>query len=642
MESSKQKGQNSLRAILLIGTGVLGVVFLLGKLGSEELLGWRIYDLGLKLRKSVELREVVVVGVTDQDLYWKKMPFPWPREMQAEVFEKISNEKPRVVAVELLYSVPSVDSADAELGRSLGKCDLAVGAFYFNPGQSAPLSDSDQLLLESSGNLLGSDLRNQRWTSLDGRAVLPVDSIANGFRRMGNTMSVPDRDGITRRILLLSTDGKRLYPALALQAILLYWGVDWSQVRATPWEISIVNVPEIGDVKIPLDGKGNFLIPFSGRADGQLNGFDIRTLESLDELRAQGNSPPELKDNLVFVGSLLSAHGDIFPTPVEAATAGTIINGITAGSILRQEFIRPIPAWTNWLITLVVLMVSCMLFFLRRPILSLFLGLFLGGVVLAGSLWLLVGPSIWISPVNPALTCFFCALAITTWSLVSIDRQRQETYNLLSRYLSPKLATALAEDSDTLNRPPKRRVLSVFSAKIVDYIETSEKLEAEDLISYLSQYYSKMTEIAHRHEGTVNKYLGAGMMVFFNDPFEQEDHEVRVIRMAVDMQNALEDLNTTFEKRGLPPVEVCMGISTGYATVGNIGREGFIDYTAIGPTVNLASRIMNLAGGGQIYVSEKTMLSVPPGEFESEDLGGFKFREVGEEVNVSSVFSIRS
>ena len=603
---------------------------LLGQLSQVQEIGWQLYDLGLGLRESEDFKDVVLVGVTNDDVAWLEQPFPWPRDQQSVIFEKIAAQEPRTVAVDFLYTEPSPPEADLRLGRELAATGNSVGAYYFDEGNTVPPTEGEEEILKASGNLLGADLTNRRWPKSAALPKLPTPNIADGFSRVGHAMSVPDSDGITRRLPLLVSDGNRLYPALALQGVLLHWGVEWSQIRATPWEISIVGVPEIGNVTIPLDGRGRFLLPLPTDTDSRFAGVSVK------QLVAMGEAPP-MKDKLVFVGSLLTGHGDIYPTSVEPATAGLMINAAAAGLILRREFIIASSGWGVALLTMVVLAITVAMGSLNKPVLALLLSGLLAAGVVGGALWLLMEHLIWISPVSAVTACVVAAVAMTTVNFATVDRQRKETLKLLSRYLSPKLAAALAADPDALNRPPRREVLSVFFSDIVAYTDTSERLEAEDLISVLNQYYGKMTEVAHRHDGTVNKYLGDGMMVFFNDPFGQEDHALRAVKMAVDMQLALGLLNPELEKQGLPFLEVRMGISSGHATVGNLGSEGFTDYTAIGPTVNLAARIMNLAGGRQIYVSEKTMLKIPAGEFEFEDLGPQTVKGVAEPVNVSSV-----
>ena len=621
--------KNENGAFLIAACIVAALALLIGQLAPVQVLGWRLYDFGLKQRKSAFFDDVVLVGITNDDVSWLGKPFPWPRNEQAVIYEKIAAQSPRAVTVDFLYTEASRDEDDLELARTLGLTDKAVGAFYFDPGKDSPRSPSDEAALAASGNVLGASVKNRRWIKPKGRPRVPTPKVLTGFARIGNAMSNVDDDGITRRLPLLMSDGQRLYPSLAFQTVLLYWGVDWSQVRASPREITIVNVPEIGDIKIPLDGRGRFLPPFPTDTDNQFNGVSVKQLMH-DEV-------PPMKDKLVVVGSLLTGHGDVYPTPVAAATAGLMINGVVAGTILRRDFITPLGFWISALATALSVGVTIAFFSKRRPVVSLFLGLLLVAGVFALCFWLLAGFSIWISPVSPAAGCVMTSIGLTAWNLAALDRRRRETRRMLSRYLSPALAESLAGDAAALTRPPRRKVLSVFFSDIVAYTDMSERLEAEDLISYLNQYYAKMTEAAHRREGTVNKYLGDGMMVFFNDPFEQEDHPARSVRMALDMQEALDELNLAYERQGLPPVEVRMGVSTGYATVGNLGSEGFTDYTAIGPTVNLAARIMNLAGGGEIYVSERTMLALPPGEFESEELGSFSLKGVSEKEKVSSI-----
>ncbi len=617
---------SQIRLPIFIGIAALSLAGILAQLEHIRGFDWRLYDYALSQRQPTVFENVVLVGVTNSDVSWLDQPFPWSRDQQSVIFEKIASQKPRAVAVDFLYTEPSSAENDLRLGRELAACGKLAGAFYFDTGP--PPGPAETELLKASGNLLGANLVDSRWPRPPHQPKLPVANVAAGMTRVGHAITLPDPDGITRRIPLLASDGQRLYPALALQGVLLHWGADWSQIRATPREITIVGLPGQNSIRIPLDGKGNFLAPFPVRTDERFVGVSVQQLMTLeDEL-------PEMDDKLVFVGSLLTGHGDIYPTPVEPATAGLMINAAVAGLILQEEFVTPARWWMEALLAAVALLFICGLVALKRPILSLLLSLILLAGIVGLSIWLLIDLGRWIPPSFPVLAGALGAFALTIQSFVAVETQRKNTFELLSRFLSPALAAKLAKDPNAMNRKPVRKELSVFFSDIVDYTNTSERLEPEDLFSVLDQYYNAMTEVAYRHHGTVNKYLGDGMMVFFNDPVAQEDHALLAVRMAVDMQRALSELNRRLEEQGLPSLQARMGVCTGYATVGNVGSGGFVDYTAIGPTVNLAARVMNLAGGGEIYLSEKTLLGIQPGEFDFEDLGPKPVKGFSEPVRV--------
>jgi adenylate cyclase len=151
-----------------------------------------------------------------------------------------------------------------------------------------------------------------------------------------------------------------------------------------------------------------------------------------------------------------------------------------------------------------------------------------------------------------------------------------------------------------------RKEATVFFSDIRGFTALSEQLEPEELIDIMNEYLSVMTEIVFRFEGTLDKYIGDAIMVFFNDPADQPDHALRCVRMAVAMQDRLQDLQGQWFKQGTEPLSMGIGINTGYVTVGNIGSPARMEYTVLGNNVNLASRLCSAAAAGQILVSQKT------------------------------------
>ncbi|HEY8691435.1 MAG TPA: adenylate/guanylate cyclase domain-containing protein, partial [Chloroflexota bacterium] len=178
----------------------------------------------------------------------------------------------------------------------------------------------------------------------------------------------------------------------------------------------------------------------------------------------------------------------------------------------------------------------------------------------------------------------------------------------LKRYLPPQLADSILAGTVNLAMASRRKNLTVFFSDIRGFTSLSERVEPEELIDYLNQYLSAMTEIVFRWGGTLDKYIGDAIMVFFGDPVEYEDHPQRAVKMALEMRAALQELQHRWFM-GEEPLSVGMGIVTGYVTVGNVGSSVRTQYTVVGNHVNLASRLADKAAGAQILVSERTMAS---------------------------------
>ena len=185
--------------------------------------------------------------------------------------------------------------------------------------------------------------------------------------------------------------------------------------------------------------------------------------------------------------------------------------------------------------------------------------------------------------------------------LVALKRHDQ-----LRRYLSPNLAKTILDNDGALGTEPKRRLLTVVFTDIRGFSTLTDSLEPEELFQLLSHYFSTMIDIVHRYDGTLNKIIGDGLLVFFGDPVPMEDHAVRAVKMAVQMQQTVKQLKREWHHYD-HELGVGMGVNTGYVTVGNVGSDVHRDYTIIGNQVNVASRLENLAKAGEILISRRTL-----------------------------------
>lgn len=180
----------------------------------------------------------------------------------------------------------------------------------------------------------------------------------------------------------------------------------------------------------------------------------------------------------------------------------------------------------------------------------------------------------------------------------------------LRRYVSPQLAESILAGDAEVTLGSSRKYLTTFFSDIRGFTELSERMEPEEIVDELNEYLTEMTEIVFRHDGTLDKYVGDAIMVFFGDPVPQEDHAERAVKMALEMRDRIDELTPGWVQRYGEPFVVGMGITTGWVTVGNIGSAVRSDYTVLGNQVNLASRLADRAEGDRILVSERTMLAV--------------------------------
>jgi len=188
-----------------------------------------------------------------------------------------------------------------------------------------------------------------------------------------------------------------------------------------------------------------------------------------------------------------------------------------------------------------------------------------------------------------------------------VDDQVEELrrYNELRRYLSPNITDRILSNGSDLSKISHRKLMTVLFSDIRGFSDLTDSLEPEEITLLLNNYLSEMTKLIHRHEGTLDKIIGDGIMVFFGDPVSIPDHAQRAVLLAIDMQEKVDQLRDEWLSYGYD-LNIGIGINTGYMTVGNIGSEFHRDYTVIGNQVNVAARLESMAKPGEILVSQRT------------------------------------
>jgi adenylate cyclase len=209
--------------------------------------------------------------------------------------------------------------------------------------------------------------------------------------------------------------------------------------------------------------------------------------------------------------------------------------------------------------------------------------------------------------------------------------------NELKRYLSPMVVDAvLKTDRNHLNNT--RKQITIFFSDLRKFTAATEEMEPEEIVRLLNEYFSEMTQLVFSHGGTLDKFIGDGLMAFFGDPMPMTDHAKRAVQMALEMQEKMKELCEHWLDCGISPLKIGIGINTGIATVGNIGCEARMDYTAIGRHVNLAARLQNEAKGGEILISRATWGLIRD-EYECESCDVIQLKGIGTPQHIYRVIA---
>jgi adenylate cyclase len=443
----------------------------------------------------------------------------------------------------------------------------------------------------------------------DGRLVTGSAAFAAASRGSGHVNAEPDRDGVNRRVAIVLPAADGWVPGLALAAACEALGVAPSSIEVVPG--SSVRIPgarmragAVRDIEIPVDRANRMIVNWTG---GWGDAFPHYTAAGLLDAAGDADRRDEFRRELegarVIVGDVTTAGGDHGPTPFEQVYPLAGLHANVLNGILTARFLRPQRWYESALASLVFAAALGACFALLRPFAATASAL-VCGVAMAGLQFaLLVTLGVMPRLAAPALGLAFGAVGANAVRYLQAERERIAARLRLERYFAPQLMAKILKAPQVLVGA-EQKTLTVLFSDIAGFTAWCSRQPPAAVHATLNEYFEEMTAIVFRHEGTVDKFIGDGLMAFFGDPLAQPDHALRAVRAAVEMQQAARRLRAAWEPSGRLPLAIRVGINTGEVIVGDMGSRRITAYTAIGAAVNLAQRLEANAPVGGILVSE--------------------------------------
>ena len=427
----------------------------------------------------------------------------------------------------------------------------------------------------------------------------PLDTFAQQAKGLGHVYRLPDHDGVTRREVLALHHGDAYYPSFALEVARLYLGQTREHMA-----LLLGDGVQVGATFVPTDQRLRMLINYAGR--------DLRFpwVSATDVIHHRIPSD-FFRGKVVLVGTAALGTYDQLSTPFSANFSGVEKNATVIENILHERFLTA-GLWTGPVEFGLVLLLGLMLTYVLPHVRA------VPGTCLAAVTWIgyagavqtiFVVKGICLPVVMPTLTIGSVFVATTVLNYVFKERQAREIHSMFASYVSPRIVQELMKSPSKATLGGQRKELTMLFADLVGFTTFSEHRPAEDVVNQLNEYLSTMTDVIFRWNGTLDKFVGDEIVVFWGAPLDQPDHAELAVQCALEMQARLKDLQARWKTQGKPILENGIGINTGVALVGNIGAEGKkMDYTMIGDHVNLAARFQGLTRmlGHQILLTEFT------------------------------------
>ena len=549
--------------------------------------------------------DIVIVDIDDHSLARMESEagnWPWPRSVHGEMVRGIARQHPAAIVFDILFS--EEDKYRPESDRQFNSALDTDSKVYFPMVRRDAELDAGGAPLAQVAPMLGL-LRTPQAEENARIALLPPLAIAPRYWRTGTINFTPDADGVGRRYQLYPSVHGWLIPSLAARVA--------SDLGYQP--------PEQEDMILAWRG--------GARAFKHISYADL-----YDDFGRKHLERPqdELTGKIVIIGTDATGLHDLRVTPMSADYPGMEMLATALDNLKNHRMAHAAAKWITPLITFALLGMLAVLLLNRGYVLRI-------GILLAATTALALGGSyieagrLYLLPVlTPLLLAWGYYFSSALLEYLHELREREKTMREFSRFVNPHVVRELVAHGG-LSRSGESRQITILFSDIRGFTTLSEKRTPQEIVSLLNRYFTLQVEVVFKHGGSLDKFIGDCIMAFWGAPMDDPNHARNAVAAALEMADVLQRFKHELGERDAD-FDVGIGIHSGPAVVGLIGSEQRREYTAIGDTVNLGSRIEGLTKGvSRILVSRETK-DLCGDAFDFEPHGSFKVKGRDQEVEL--------
>ncbi|HEY8100728.1 MAG TPA: adenylate/guanylate cyclase domain-containing protein [Burkholderiaceae bacterium] len=526
------------------------------------------YDLRFKtMRGSIPINpDIGIIAIDDKSIA-ELGRFPWSRIQYVKLLDRLTEAGVKVVLFDAFF--PETENA---------KVDKAFAA-----------------ALKRAGNVvLAVSYKHDPDFKVTGETI-SIPELQNSAAGFAHINFFPDPDGINRRnLLVIEKDGK-FVPSLGLAGAMFALGE--RKLEVNTFDVAF------GKRQVPIDLNRLIWINFAGEP-GRYPRYSFTDI-------VNGRIPAnELKGKILFLGATALGVYDMRVTPFSGNTPGVEVHAAIADSIISQRYVSQTELEGLFDIAAIMLLGGLAFFLTTR--LRLYLALPAVLLLMACDIWVdyqffLAGH--WVNMVYPSLAAIVSLMVGGSFRYLVLERNAREMRSMFSSYLSEKQVARLEKDPDAAKIGGDKKEVTVMFTDIKGFTTFSETHTSQEVVTRLNEYLSEMVQLIERFDGTVDKFIGDGIMVYWGAPLAQPDHAQLALQCVAAMMLKMKELQTQWVKEGVEPFTIRGGLQSGEVVAGNVGFRGKkMEYTVIGDTVNQAARLEGTAKfyGVSFVVGEKT------------------------------------
>lgn len=544
--------------------------------------------------------------------------WPWDRRVHAQLIDWLRRAGAREIVIDLLFTFPSRDEAEDEaLVAATRRAGNVILPLTFTP--VAERDRTEEVRQYASRHVLEAEVHGRGEIPGARGAMLPLPSLTEAASALGHILRTPDADGVLRRTPLLIAVKGGFIPSLATAAAFKYLDVDPASLRLERGHGIRFRALRGEEIVAPMDAEGRTWINFAGAWGQRFRHYPYSWLLS------QMNQPsPEVlrsfEGKVVFIANLTTGSGDQGATPFERDFPASEVHLHLFNMLMTRQFLRDARGTEAIVASTLAVAALVAAAVVAGP------GGTLGAFVVVGlaygaALKLAFDVGVVLPAVVPALSLSVALVLLLAARYWIVDRERLRFLSALGACLPPQTVREISKTPDRIGEllAARRRELTIVFADVKEFSRFAQKEDPLVVQRVLRDYLMAMTDVLLAHGGTLDKYMGDGILAFFGDADveggteEDEatrvaDHAANAVRAGLAMQAAMRSLNERWRDEGYAEHLVRIGINTGPVTVGNLGTPRLWDYTVIGHEVNKAQRLEGASEPGGLLLARRTYL----------------------------------